>query len=71
MGNLALTMTIQSAKTVEDRGRVMAPPPIEDHSTVAQKMMQVLARQLRHAQVQAAPGKPQGEVLSDIYDKLA
>ena len=43
---------------------------IEDQSTVARRMLQVLARQLRHAQAQARPGKPTGEVLSDIHDKL-
>jgi len=43
---------------------------IEDHSTVARKIMQVLARQLRRAQVQVRPGRPTGDVLSEIHEKL-
>lgn len=43
---------------------------IEDHSTVAWKIIQILARQLRRAQAQVRPGRPTGDVLSEIHEKL-
>jgi CRP-like cAMP-binding protein/HEAT repeat protein len=43
---------------------------IEDHSPVARRIMQVLARQLRRAQAQIRPGRPTGDVLSEIHEKL-